>query len=159
MASSLYEQLMDLVATKLATITVANGYEQTVVGVHRPPIALFDLETADLPALLVRQEDNAPRFHLRGAEEFVLEVEVICAVDGEAADKAEALSDLVADVKKLAHLNRYWNNGAANLARRTRITDGAHHETEVTEYVESAVVRFQIMARSDLKNPYIKKDV
>jgi len=159
MATALDEQVLDLVVSKLATITIANGYEETVLGVHRPPVDLFDLAAADCPALIVRKKTKLTESNLRLAEDLDLEVEVLCAVDGSAADVHEALTDLVADVKKLVHANRLWNNGSSNLAVATRLVEDRIHETEVQEDVASAVVRFLVQARADLANPYVTKTI
>jgi hypothetical protein len=154
MPISLEEQLMSLVAVKLATITIANGYEQTVLGVHRPPVGVFDIAPASCPALVVRKEASIPRFHLREAEEILLAVEVLCV-----ATTPALLVSLMADVKKLANANKYWNDGAANLARRTRNTDERQHETETDEETVTGRIVFEIMARSKLADPYTTRTI
>lgn len=154
MAAELSEQILALVAVKLATITVGNGYSQTVAGVARPPTDLFDLAASDLPHLIVRQENKSPRWHIRGAEEFVLEVEVLVA-----ALTLTDVANLIGDVKKCVIANEFWNNGAANLARGTTVVDDRVHEVEVEEEFASGVVRLQVIARASLSDPTAVKAI
>jgi hypothetical protein len=154
MANALDEQILALVATKLATITVANGYSQTVTGVGRPPTDLFDVGTSDLPYLIVREKSRTGRWHLRGAEEFELEVEVLCL-----AATRTAVANLIADVKKCALANEFWNDGSSNLARETTFPDDRVHEVEVDEEVQSGSVRFRVLARASVSDPTATKAI
>lgn len=154
MANSLKEQIGALVATKLATITTGNGYSQTVVAVHRPPIGLFELEASDCPALIQREEVVTPRWHIRGAEELTLDIEILCV-----ATTPTLVANLMADVKKLVNSNLYWNNGSINLAWRTRIVADRQHESEVEEEMESGRIVIRISADASLSDPTSVKSV
>jgi len=156
MANSLTEQIVNLVETKLAGITVAGGYASTVLAanIHQPPTAPQDIPAADCPAIVVRHLGNDPRWHLRGAEELTLEVLLICL-----ATTPALLAALMADVKKLVYANPMWNNGTANLARRTWVTGERQHETEVSEGVVSGSVFVSIVARASRTDPTSVKAV
>lgn len=157
MASALDERILDLAVTKFGTITTANGYEQTVAGVHRPPTDLFDLKASDCPFYILRKRRRTSVSHLRRGEDFEIELEVLCGVDGSLPDLHEALADMIADAKKLVDLNRLWHDGVENLARWTRLMEDRIHDVEVPVDVASAVVKFLIGARADLANPYVTK--
>jgi hypothetical protein len=159
MPTSLDEQIMDQVATKLATITTGNGYEQTVVAVHRPPVGPLELEVGDCPALIVRKFSKVSRMHLRGAEEMLIGVKVLCVVEADQTDSNERLQDLIADVKKLVYVNKRWHNGSSNLAQRTWVDEDQPHETEVVEGNLTGSVLLRILARADITNPYTVKAV
>lgn len=156
MAASLEEQILDVVVTKLATITTGNGYQQTVLAanVKRPPEAISTFKATDCPGVSVRFEDKDCRYHLRDAEEFVLRVNLQVAATSDVLLRA-----LVADVKKLIYANLVWNNGSANLARRTWIVEDGPHETEVDEGVVSASIHFSILARAALSDPTTVKAI
>lgn len=161
MATALDEQILDRVVTKLADINGAGGYETNVpaANIHRPPIAPIPLKATDCPALIVRLFAKTSRWHLRGAEEFVLRVMVLCVVAAPAADANEELSDLIGDVKKLVIANEFWNDGSADLAERTWLVEDFRHETEVDEPTMTGGVVFEVLARSDLTNPSVRKAI
>lgn len=156
----LEEQIRELVAVKLATITVANGYAQNVT-VYRPPVDEFEIPASGCPAVLLRSAKRSLKGHLRRAEEFILECVVICVVANSSPAPApdEALAKLLADVRKLVYANRKWNDGVSNLARRTWIPDDIVHETEVQEATISSRVTFNILARSSVSNLAAVKEV
>lgn len=155
----LEEQIRELVAAKLATITIANGYNQNAT-VHRPPVAVMDLGAADCPALSLRTSRRNLRPHLRGAEEFLLEVDVLCAVANTSAPASdEALAKLMADVRHLVYANPRWHDGSKFLAVKSWIPEDRVHETEVLEATISSFVRFIIKARSSQSDLTAVKDV
>jgi len=154
MPNALKEQIAARVATKLATITVANGYSQTVLAVHRPPVGLFTLGAADCPALIQREEIVSPRWHIRGAEELTLDVEILCV-----ATTPTLVANLMADVKKLVNGNLYWNDGVADLAWRTRIIADRQHESETSEAIESGRIVIRISADASLSDPTAVKPI
>lgn len=157
MPSSIEERLLDLVVSKLATITVANGYQETVLSVTRASDepGPLELSTAELPALQVRHLQTRKRLHLRGAYECVMDLDVVCMTEQD----DELLSDLKADVKKVLQANRRWNDGIENLARRTWTTDPLSHEVEVPEGISTAVIPCAIVFRVDATNPYLVKAI
>jgi hypothetical protein len=163
MSTALDEQIMDLVVAKVATITTGNGYEQTVASASifrasdSPTPA--EIAVASCPAVQVRRLSKVTRFHLRGAEEFTLTLNLLCVVDASAADDDEAIQDLVNDVKKLVYANLLWNDGSSNLAARTWIVGETIHEAQVGEVTRTAIVTISIKARSSRSNPAAVKVV
>lgn len=156
MANSLTEQIVNLVQTKCAGITVVGGYGSTVLAanIHQPPVAPDEVSAADCPALIIRHLGNDVRWHLRGAEELTIEVRFICL-----ATTPSLLAALMADVKKLVYANPRWNNGTSDLARRSWVTDERQHETEVSEGVVSGSVLGNIFARASRTDPTAVKAV
>lgn len=143
----LADRILDLIETKLAAISVAGGYQVTVAGVHRPPLAHQDIP--NLPAISLRRlPPKSSRWHLRGAEEFQLQVQLICV-----ADDDDTLSQLMADARKVVLANLRWNDGAQDLAVRTWLDDDNQHEEEVDETPRTGRLAFTVMARADLTNP------
>ena len=161
MTTPLDEQLEDLVVTKLLTITTGAGYEQTVANAYRASDvpAPAEIPPADCPAVQVRRLEKRPRFHLRGAEEFLLLLDLVCVVDAAAADHDEAIQDLVNDVKKLVYANPRWNNGSADLAVRSWVSGETIHEAEVDEATRTGVVTVAIKARADRTNLAAVKEI
>jgi hypothetical protein len=157
-ALPLEEKIRNLVVTKLATITIANGYNQNAT-VDRPPVGAYSYEVADCPKLVVRSSKRGVRAHLRRAEEFVLEFRIICIVANSGGDPDGDLAKLMADVRRLVYTNRRWHNGAENLARRSWIPDDDTHETEVEEETLTSGVSFNVLARSSQTDLSQVKDV
>jgi hypothetical protein len=160
MASSVEERLLDLVVSKLAGITVGNGYEETVLAanIHRgQDIAPQEIGASDCPAACVRIASISTRWHLRGAEEILMELDLIGVVDAAGGD--EALADLMADFRKLVYANKFWNDGSENLARRSWVIEDERYEVEVAEATLSGRVRVGILTRVDRSNPYSLKAV
>lgn len=156
MADALTQQILDLIETKCAGITVANGYNSTVLAanIHHPPAVPQDIPAADCPAIVIRHLGTDVRYHLRGAEELTVEVQFICLATTDAL-----LKNLMADVKKLVYANPRWNSGAADLARRTWVAGERAHETEVAEGVVSGSVIIAILARASRTDPTAVKAV
>lgn len=159
MANALEEQILAIIAQKLATITTDNGYQTNVVNVYRASTgadpAPQAIPSEDRPAVQLRCLPIGNRVHIRGAIEMRIPIEIICVVDQD----ADALSKLVADVKKLLLANKRWNNGSADLARRTWLEDSLPHETEVAESDSSAAVLATIIARADQTDPTAVKAI
>ncbi len=157
MATMLKEQILDTIVTKLAAINGAGGYETTVpaANIFRPsaPAAPLEIPTTSMPALIVREVDHKPRPHIRGAEECILKVEIICIAESvSAAAHDEALQDLIGDVKKLVYANKRWATGGpgTELARRTWIEGDIAHEPEVNDVHATAAVLVAILYRADV---------
>lgn len=159
MPSSIAERILRTIKVKLEGITVAAGYEQTVLQVQRAigPDAPMDVADNLIPALQIRQGAMGSEPHLRGARECLMEVTIICIAAYDAT--GEKLADLVADVCKVLHANRRWNDGSADLARRTMIGDPKPHETETDESPVTAVVPLTILFRVDAANPYVLANI
>lgn len=148
MAKDLADRILDLIETKLAAITVAGGYQVTVAGVHRPPLAHHDIPAT--PAISVRRlPPKASRWHIRGAEEFQLQVQLILV-----ADTDEVLSQLMSDVRKVIAANLRWNDGSEDLAVRTWFDDDNQHEEEVVDLTpRTGRIAITIMARASVTDP------
>ncbi len=157
-ARALDDRIMDQVQPTLEEITEADGYHQDVT-VYRPPIGALEFKAEETPALVIRRAGKSIRTHVRRAEEFVLTVKVICIVPNEGDDPRGDLADLIADVKRVVYLNRRWNDGTEDLARRTWFVDDADHETEVDEETLTGAVTFQILARADRQDLTQVKEV
>lgn len=157
MTVPLEEQLFELVAVKLATITVANGYLQTVANVYRPPQAPQRVPVSDCPALAPRQVDKDSRYHLRDCEEMTVTLRIMAMVD--AAGGLAALHNLLGDVRKLAYANQRWNDGTRDLAVRTWVANSRPHETEVDEAVLTGMVEISIVARSNMSDPSVVQPI
>jgi len=163
MATSIDERILDLIVTKLATITTGNGYEQTVssANIWRATSSPQPMESTP-PSLEVRHVDTAMEPHLRGAIECLMNVVIICSAAYDAAD--EAISDLVGDVVKLVLANKRWNDGSVNLAVRTWMGSPEIHETETGGGVggdspTTGAVPFTILFRVDATNPFAIKEI
>jgi hypothetical protein len=108
----------------------------------------------------VREVHHAVRDHIRGAEEGILQVEIICiANSASAAAHDEALQDLVGDVKKVIYANKKWNDGTTDLARRTWIVEDVVHESEADEPQGTASVVIGILYRADRTALYTVKAI
>lgn len=145
---ALDERIMRRIKEILETISVANGYHQNVT-VKRPPEPHANFKSSDGFILSIRREGEQGRSHIRRAYEFVLTVAVICISPNTGATPEEDHADLRGDLKRIVHLNRRWNDGAVNLARRTWFLDTGVHETEVNEDTLTSEVVFQVLARAD----------
>lgn len=145
---ALDERIMARIKTVLATVTVANGYHQTVT-VTRPPEAPYQFKGTDCPLYVIRREVEQGRAHIRRAYEFVLTVAVICISRNSGATPEEDHANLRGDLKKIVLANRRWHDGVSNLARRTWLLDTGVHEPEVSEDTVTSEVVFQVFARAD----------
>jgi hypothetical protein len=156
MTTPITEQILALIETKLAGITTGGGYQETVLAanIFHPPEAPLDVKADNCPAITVRHNGTNNRWHLRAAEELLIEVDLVCV-----ATTPDLLKTLMGDVKKLVYANPFWNNGAANLARRTWIAEERVHETEVSEATVTGSVVIHILARADRTNPFTTKAV
>lgn len=152
------ERIRNCVVSKLQTITVANGYNQTA-SVQRPPIGALEFEASDAPALVVRSSQKQARAHIRGAEEFILMFKVICIVANSGGDPDGDLAKLMGDVSRVVWANRRWHDGAEYLARRTWIPEDAVHEPEVEEATLTSSVTFEVLARANRQDLTQVKDV
>lgn len=156
---ALDERIMQQIVDVLETITVANGYHQNVT-VHRPPVGSQEFGASDCPAVSVRRMGKDIRTHLRGAEEFILSVRLICIVENTTSpDPAEAIKNLMGDVKKAVYANRRWHDGTEFLARRTWFTEDGAKEPEIHEETITSTIVFQVLARASQTDYSQVKDI
>lgn len=159
MTAPLDEQILDLVETKLAGITVVNGYQTAMVAgrIHRPAVGELEFESSDadqVPAITVRRASRVSRWHLRGAEEFVLKV----AITAIAATR-EAVFVLMSDILKLVSANEAWNNGSSNLAVRSWIEENDSPDFDVENDLYYGHLLIAIKGYADLTNPTVVKAI
>jgi hypothetical protein len=159
MTAPLDEQILSLVVSKLAGITVGNGYQTAMVAgrIHRPAVGEleFDADDADqVPALTVRRAARVSRWHIRGAEEFTLKV----AITAIAATYDAALV-LMSDVLKLVSANEAWNNGSSNLAVRSWIEENDAPDFDVESNLHYGHILVAIKSFADLTNPTVVKAI
>jgi len=153
MATSVRETILDRVVTQLATITTGGGYEQTLTKVYRPQVAVLDI--AQFPCVVVRDLGDEARWHLRGAYENTMTLELLAYVEkGDGDDRSEALSDLIADIVKLCAADETWN---ANARRSWVMAVVTSIEAEKPYAV--GVVTLKILYRVTRTNPYATKAV
>jgi hypothetical protein len=152
MATSKRETIIDAVTTKLATISVANSYEQNVAVVYRPAV-----EPEQFPCVLVSDMGDEVRWHLRGAYENIINLDLIAHVEkGYPADRQEALSDLVADIVKACMADETWSSNA----RQTWIAGIANIEdSPAMPRMGRAVVSLRIQYRTAWADPYTTKAI
>lgn len=149
MATTIRETILDRVATQLATITTGNGYEQSVSKVYRPSVAVLNITT--YPAVVIRDNGDEPRWHLRDAMEHTMSLDIIAYVEkGNDDDRLEALSDLLGDIQKLAMADDTWNSNA----RRTWISGVTTDLSELKNGYATGIVGIRILYRVTRTNPY-----
>jgi hypothetical protein len=156
MPSSIEERILDLIESKLEAITTGGGYEQTVGTVWRATQSPPPMESTP-PSLQIRSEIVRSESLLRGADEKILEVTVICTAAQESDD--EKLGDLMADVQKVVGANERWNDGSVNLARRTWMGDSGRHETETGESPGTGYVTFFVLFRVSSTSAYTLAEI
>lgn len=157
MPDALDEQILDLIETKLKTITVANGFATTITDAYRameetPPARRAD---ADRPFVEIRHILGDPRWHIRGAYQFLMDVDLLLVADqGDAAIRA-----FVADVLKLLDDNTRWDDGSTKLADRTMVTGAVIQEPEVQKRDAQAYVSFAVVFFADINDLTAVKEI
>jgi|SRR6185503_5692064 len=110
---SIQEQILKTISTALATISVANGYENEIAVVQRFRASGIDLST--MPTILVKEGDCFPELektsapHVRRRMELFL---VVCVRHDEAADPrsgGEILNSFVSDIERCLASNQRWD--------------------------------------------------
>lgn len=119
MADSLRQQIMDRVAARLATITVANGYN-TAIGSKVHPWKVTPWQETDCPGVTYRdyQEDVD---HAASSRDYPkLKVGIEAAVEG-SSDMGKTARQIVADIMKAVGTDVNWSStGGVRLAQMTK---------------------------------------
>lgn len=159
MTAPLEEQILDVIVAKLAAMSVAGGYQTAMSSdrVHRPAVGEREYsadELEDGAHISVRRAEKVSRYHLRGADEFILKVEIRAT-----AATYAALVILLADILECVETNNRWHDGAANLAVRSWV-----EENDTPDFDESATEHFGqvlvcVKAYADLTNPAAVKAI
>lgn len=131
-------------------------YEVSVAQATRAsaPPAPIDTNPDDMPAVQVRHIRTQERFHVRGAYECRMQVDIVCIVE----QSDETLADLIGAVKKVVEANEVWSDGTA-LAISTEILETVSHETEVAEVDGTAIVSVEVLFRVKVDDPYTVKAI
>jgi len=150
MPDALEEQILDLIETKLETITVANGFATTITDAYRastgtPPLKRAD---ADRPFIEIRRIECPRRWFIRGAMECRMEIDLVLVTDQNDA----TIRALMADVLKLIDDNTRWNDGSANLADRTWIVSASFPEPEANLRQSLGFVKFTVKFYEDIND-------
>lgn len=142
MTNPIDDQILALIETKVAAISVAGGYQTDMAAgrVHYPAVGELEFSADELtagPQVSIRRAARSSRMHLRGAEEFVLKADIkwTCATRDQAAA-------LMGDLLKLIAANPLWNNGSTNLAAKSWIeeSDLQDFDVEADQYVGQLVL-------------------
>ena len=111
---SLQEQIIKAVAARMATITMANGYQNTIKLVQRHEALGMDL--AKMPTILVREGDCSAELSQGSHQQIRRRMEVLIVVAtgidelAEPRSGSEVLNSLAADIEKALGYNERWNN-------------------------------------------------
>lgn len=159
MTKPLDEQIIDVVKTKLAAITVAGGYQTDMAAgrVHWPPVGDLEFDESDssqLPAIIIRRASKATRWHLRGAEEMVLRLSLTAV-----ATTYDAALVLMSDILKAVNANERWNNGSADLAVRTWLDENDAPAFDEQNNLHYGHLLISIKTYADLTNPTAVKAI
>jgi len=157
MATPIVEQIAAAVKTQLETVTVANGYQQSVAGVERPT-RLGGFTPEDLLIILeqggaeVDEENSAPGNPRRVAWRQTFVVTLIAQPPDDSAVPVETtLNTFRADVEKAIMADPSWGGLAlstmSDLAEPIppEFTDGAY---------EALAVQFVVTYRTPEDDPY-----
>jgi len=144
---ALEEQILEVVETKLETIDTGNGFRTTITEAYRalagtPPLSRAD---ADRPFIEIRHAITTPRWHIRGANEGILEVNLILVTDQD----DDTIRNLLADATEVIDANTLWNDGSSNLADRTWVGERQGHEPEIDLAHVSASLQFFVKYYED----------
>ncbi len=143
MGDSLRQQLVEKVAARLATISVANGYRSEAgaqVHVWRPASAVLD--RANLPALVIRDtSDEVTDARTTGKTYRALgfEIDVVVGESGEVA--AESARHIIADVQEAIGSDERWDS----LARLSQWDGDSMVVDQAERKLVMAQVRFTIL--------------
>lgn len=159
MTAPLDDQILNLLETKAAAISIAGGYQTDMAAdrVHRPAVGELEFSSDELeegPQITIRRGSRATRLHLRGAEEFVLKVDIRVT----AATEEEA-SALMGDLVKLIAANQLWNNGSSNLAAKTWIEENDLQDFDVDAAEAVGQMTVCIKGYADVTDPTSAKAI
>lgn len=110
---SIQEQILKTISAALATISVANGYENEISSVQRFRASGIDLST--MPTILVKEGDCFPELEKSAAPRIRRRMElflVVCVRHDEAADPrsgGEILNAFVSDIERCLASNQRWD--------------------------------------------------
>lgn len=150
MPNSLDEQILDVVAAKVALISGVTTVRRALVGP-----APLEVQTSELNLVEIRHLRTTPRWHIRGAYECIAQVE-LCAVTAQAD---HTIRNLVADLLDMVDTYNRWNDGSSNLAERSWTGEVEIHEPEVSESVATATLQVFIKFYSDRTDPTAVKEI
>ena len=132
------QQIMDAIGTRLAGITIANGYASNAGNsVFADRVTPF-IET-ELPGIMYRDPDEDEEALTMGYKHLTMKVEIEAFAYGPTAPK-EVRNKLVADVKKAVRVDLSWGG----LALDTRITGRSMQIEHMERLIASAVIRLEI---------------
>ena len=138
MADAISQQIMDAIGTRLAGITIANGYASNAGNsVFTDRVTPF-IET-ELPGIIYRDPDEDEEALTMGYLHLTMKVEIEVMAYGPTAPK-DVRNVLVADVKKAVRVDLSWGG----LALDTRITGRSIQIEHMERLIASAVIRLEI---------------
>lgn len=151
MSTPRVELIMQNIATTLATVTTANGYNQDLT-VTRPTMAGAKVSQATDSAQLTLNEVAPNESSPDGKQDWDADVSVLCkkVIADSSTDNIDSLLQTIAsDVIKVLCVDRSRNS----LAIRTYI-DGATHNRDAAGASESITVNVRVWYRTDDDNPF-----
>jgi hypothetical protein len=153
MADSIQEQIIKQIAARLAEITVAAGYANTIKSVQRHQ--LTGIETSDVPTLVIQEGDSTADLSksvfpsiFRRMEVFIIIVTTQDPADSRSG--GEILNSLVADVERCVAVNRRWNE----LARDTEPPMYLTTDLDAVLPHLSKGLRFEVLYEHVRNDPY-----
>lgn len=159
MAAPISEQIVAAVAARIATITVANGYEQTIGEVQRPKRTGEAYRPVQLGAVvLVASHTRAPEYDMVGypaaiAWRLGVGIDVVYRLSEASATAIDTvLNTAIADVHKAAMTDGTWGG----LAIMTEL--GAVDYPAAGEQAEGATVMLEIIYRVSETDPYTARN-
>lgn len=157
MATAIRESIALAIATQLATITVANGYEVTVVDVVRPT-RMSDFSPRNLRLLLLqgqRQRDqeidyqgNPPAIGWRQRFEVVA---FVLLSDSSATAFEATLNQVISDIEKAVMADPTWGGLAVNT------TLEGEDPIDLDGPASGSIVSFTVQYRVSETSPYVNR--
>ena len=138
MADAIAQQIMDAIGTRLADITVTNGYASNA-GNSIFADRVTPLIETELPGIVYRDPDEDEEALTFGSHQMTMKVEIEIMAYGATAPK-DVRNKLVADVKKAVRVDLSWGG----LALDTRITGRSMQIEHMERLIASAVIRLEI---------------
>ncbi len=144
MSDSRRQQIFDALETRLAGITIANGYE-TDIGTKANKWRASDFGPADLPGYNFRDPKCQTDQHTSGIHQHTLDIEIIAV----AAQPADIDADkfgrkMLADIIKAIGVDRTWGR----LAYDTNPKDDTMTTEHVAQLLVAVKITFQIFYRT-----------
>lgn len=110
---SIQEQIIKKIAAAMAEITIANGYENTILSVQRHKASGMDLSS--MPTILIKEGDCSAELvksshqRIRRRMELFLVIATRQNEESDARSGGEVLNSLVADVEKRLGASQNWD--------------------------------------------------